>query len=141
MLDLKLQKQQIDAMKRYVPIVLAILWTFSAAISGGQDASTKAATETIYEVGGDVKAPRQTYAPQPEYTDKARRKHQRGTVTLKLIVGVDGRTRDVKVENSLSKELDGAAVDAVKQWKFSPATKDGEPVAVHLAVEVSFDLR
>jgi len=59
---------------------------------------------------------------------------------LKLIVGVSGRTRDIKIVNSLSKELDGAAMDAVKQWKFAPATKDGEPVAVHLSVEVSFNL-
>jgi protein TonB len=111
------------------------------ASSRCQDDAEKTATEPVYEIGGEVKPPRQTYAPGPEYTDKARKKHERGLVVLKLVVGSDGRTRDIKVVNSLSKELDGAAVDAVKKWKFTPATKDGQPVAVHMSVEVTFNIR
>ena len=135
-----MQRLRIDSIKAFCFLVLAIACLFLPTTSPCQDASPKSAPETIYEVGGDVKAPRQTYAPGPEYADKARKQHQRGVVTLKLIVGVSGRTRDIKIVNSLSKELDGAAMDAVKQWKFAPATKDGEPVAVHLSVEVSFNL-
>jgi TonB family protein len=57
-----------------------------------------------------------------------------------MIVTKTGQTGDVTVERSLSTNLDTQAVKAVSQWRFSPATKDGDPVAVHMHVEVSFNL-
>jgi len=46
----------------------------------------------------------------------------------------------VKVTRSLGLGLDEKAIEAVKQWKFEPAMKDGKPVAVQINVEVSFRL-
>jgi protein TonB len=57
-----------------------------------------------------------------------------------LIVGSDGLTRDVKIDRGVTPALDKAAVDTVRKWKFTPATKDGRPVAVQIKVEVSFKL-
>jgi protein TonB len=128
-------------MTRHGLLAFAIVCLFLPTTSLCQDDSTKAAREAVYEIGGSVKPPRQIYAPGPEYTDKARKKRQRGVVVLKLVVGADGLTRDINVVRSLSTELDGAAKYAFKNWKFAPATKDGEPVAVHMSVEVSFNLR
>ena len=55
-----------------------------------------------------------------------------------LIVGSDGLPRDIRVGRSLSPEFDESAIDAVKKWKFAPATKDGKPVAVEINIEINF---
>jgi len=107
----------------------------------GKDDSTQTAHEKVYRVvGGDIKAPRAIYDPEPEYTEKARKEHKEGTVLIRMVVGSDGTPRDVKIYRSLSADLDESAMNAVKQWKFSPGTKDGEPVAIQLIVEISFHL-
>jgi len=89
---------------------------------------------------GCVTPPHATFQPDPDYPDKARRKKQRGTVLVGLIVGTDGLPREVRVDHSATPELDGAAVDTVKRWRFTPASKDGKPVAAQIKVEVSFKL-
>jgi TonB family protein len=59
---------------------------------------------------------------------------------LQLVVGTDGLPSDIKVDRGLTPELEKAAIDAVKKWKFTPANKDGHPVPVQIKVEVSFNL-
>jgi periplasmic protein TonB len=93
-----------------------------------------------YKVGGGVQAPRAIYAPDPEYSEEARKAKYQGVVVLWLVVGPDGRPRDMRVQRGLGMGLDEKAVEAVKQWKFEPATKDGKPVAVQINVEVNFRL-
>jgi TonB family protein len=93
-----------------------------------------------YRVGGGVSAPRALYAPDPEYSEEARKAKYQGTVVLYVVVGPDGRPRDVKVSRSLGLGLDEKAIEAVKSWKFDPARKDGQPVAVQISVEVNFRL-
>ena len=82
-----------------------------------------------------------TYQPNPEYSDRAARKKVQGTVLLSIIVTAEGTVRDPQVTRSLDKDLDKNAVECVKKWKFEPATKDGKPVATHVAVEVSFHVQ
>jgi periplasmic protein TonB len=94
----------------------------------------------VFRVGGGVSAPRAIATPDPEYSEEARKAKYQGTCVLWLIVGPDGRPRDVKVTRSLGLGLDEKAIEAVKQWKFEPAMKDGKPVAVQINVEVSFRL-
>jgi len=93
-----------------------------------------------YRVGGGVQAPRPIYTPDPEYSEEARKAKYQGVVVLWLVVGPDGRPRDMRVQRGLGMGLDQKAVEAVKQWKFEPATKDGKPVAVQINVEVNFRL-
>ena len=93
-----------------------------------------------YRVGGGVSAPRILYSPDPDYSEEARKAKYQGTVTLWMVVGADGRSRDVRVARSLGMGLDEKAIAAVKQWKFEPAMKDGRPVAVQINVEVNFRL-
>jgi len=101
----------------------------------------------IYRVGGDVKPPRTISSPQPaldkEEIERARagkKVVEAGSTVLSIVVGEDGSVRDVKVFKSLKRELDAKAIEAVKRWKFDPATKKGVPVAVQLAVQVDFHL-
>jgi len=94
----------------------------------------------IFRVGGGVSAPRALFTPDPEYSEEARKAKYQGTVVLWLIVDQSGRPRDVKVARSLGMGLDQKAVEAVRQWKFEPAMKDGHAVAVQINVEVNFRL-
>ncbi len=94
----------------------------------------------VFRVGGGVSAPRVVYSPDPEYSDEARKAKYQGTVVLWLIVGPDGKPRDVRVARSLGMGLDQKAIDAVRRWLFEPAKKDNQPVAVQINVEVNFRL-
>jgi periplasmic protein TonB len=94
----------------------------------------------IFHVGGGVSAPRAIYAPEPEFSEEARKAKYQGVCTLGLVVGVDGRPTNIRVLSSLGMGLDEKAIEAVKNWKFEPAKKDGHPVPVEIALEVDFHL-
>jgi periplasmic protein TonB len=94
----------------------------------------------IYRVGGGVTAPRVIYAPDPEFSEEARKAKYQGVVVLWAIVGTDGRTHDIRVMRSLGLGLDEKAIEAIRQWRFEPGRKDGVPVAVQVNVEVRFRL-
>ena len=93
-----------------------------------------------FKVGGGVSAPKAIYAPDPEYSEEARKAKYQGTCVLWLVVGPDGKARDIRVARTLGLGLDEKAMEAVKTWKFEPAMKDGKPVAVQINVEVTFRL-
>jgi protein TonB len=84
--------------------------------------------------------PKAIYQPNPEYADRPRRKKIQGNVMLSMIVNADGTVREPQVTQSLDKDLDKKALECVKKWKFEPATKDGQPVAMRVVVEVNFHL-
>lgn len=89
---------------------------------------------------GGVTAPRAIYKPDPEYSTEARQAKYQGTVILNLIVDASGRPRGIQVARSLGMGLDEKAMEAVRQWRFEPAMKDGKPVAVSVSIEVAFRL-
>jgi periplasmic protein TonB len=129
-------------MKRYWLLALAITCLLLAPIALCQDDSTKTESEPIHEAQASMKPPRATYAPDPKFPERERKSRQRGkgTVLLSLVVNPDGLPSDIKVSRTLSPEFDQAAMDAVKKWRFSPATRDGKPVAMQIKVEVTFHL-
>lgn len=77
---------------------------------------------------------------EPQYTDAGRRAKINGTVLLAVAVNATGSVDAVKVVRRLEPSLDQSAITTVKTWKFSPATKDGAPVAVQFEVEATFNL-
>ena len=93
-----------------------------------------------YRVGGGVSAPRIIYQPDPEYSEEARKAKYQGTVILWVVVGPDGKVHDVRIARSLGLGLDEKAMEAVRTWKFDPARKDGQAVAVGVNIEVNFHL-
>ncbi|MFL6300810.1 MAG: energy transducer TonB [Terriglobales bacterium] len=94
----------------------------------------------LYKVGGGVSAPRPLYDPEPEYSEEARKAKYQGTVVVRCVVGPDGRVRDIQLPRTLGMGLDEKVIEKVKTWKFEPAKKDGQAVAVMIAVEVNFHL-
>lgn len=94
----------------------------------------------VFKVGGGVQAPRAIDTPDPEYSEEARKAKFQGTVVLWLIVDQSGLPHDIRVSRSLGMGLDQKAIEAVRKWRFEPATKDGRPVAVQINVEVNFRL-
>jgi TonB family protein len=96
--------------------------------------------ELVYRVGGDVIAPHAVYTPDPEYSEEARRAEVQGTCLLWMVVGTDGKPHDVRIARSLDPGLDKKSVEAVRTWRFEPARKDTQAVAVQINVETSFRL-
>lgn len=79
------------------------------------------------------------YHTEPEYTEDARAKNIEGKVGLSITVGPDGVVRDVEVTKPLYPSLDQNAVAAVRNWRFEPYLKDGQPTAKQMSLEVYFN--
>jgi periplasmic protein TonB len=94
----------------------------------------------VFKVGGGISAPQPVSTPDPEYTEQAREAKTQGTCILWMIVDDQGHPRDIRVVRGLGFGLDAKAIEAVKQWTFQPAMKDGRPVNVQISVEVGFKL-
>ena len=90
-------------------------------------------------VGGQIKAPTQIKKVQPVYPAEAQAAKVQGIVIMEATIGVDGRVTDAKVLRSVPL-LDQAAVDAVRQWEYTPTLLNGAPVAVIMTVTVTFNL-
>jgi protein TonB len=97
----------------------------------------------IYAPGNGVTLPSVVKEVRPEYTQAAKDAQIQGTVLLQSVVLADGTIGDVTVTRSLDSKLglDEEAVKAMKQWQFKPGTKDGQPVAVRVQVEMAFTLK
>jgi len=94
-----------------------------------------------YQPGSGIDPPLLTREVRPAYTDDARRRGIEGDVVLEIVVGRDGRVGNIRVKNSLAAGLDQRAIEAVRQWRFSPARRLGQPVEVIVEVSVEFKLR
>ena len=93
------------------------------------------------EVTRDVIKPTKTLHVDPQYTEIARKARIQGRVTLRATIDQQGDITDVEVLRGLQMGLTEAAVAAVRQWKFKPATLNGRPVAVYFNLTVTFQLR
>jgi len=90
---------------------------------------------------GGITNPTVIYRVEPQYSEDARKARYQGNVTLEAIVHKDGSVEIVRVVRPAGYGLDENAQKALKQWKFRPAMKNGQPVDVVLNVEVNFNLR
>ena len=94
-----------------------------------------------FRPGSGIDPPRLLREIKADYSDAARRQHIEGEVVLEIIVRRDGTVGDVKMLRRLGAGLDERAVQAVRQWRFAPATRRGSPVDVVVEVAVDFRLR
>jgi periplasmic protein TonB len=94
-----------------------------------------------YRPGSGITPPGVLREIKPDYTEEARRRGIAGDVVLEIIVRSDGSVGEIKVLHGLGGGLDQRAIDAVRQWRFSPARRLGAPVDVVVEVAVEFKLR
>ena len=93
-----------------------------------------------YSVGGGVSAPKEIFAPSPDYSEEARKAKFQGAVVLSLVVDAQGNPTDIQVVRALGMGLDEKAVEKVRTWKFVPGKRNGVPVPVRVLLEVTFRL-
>jgi len=93
-----------------------------------------------YRVGGDVSAPVLIHSVDPEYTETARKNKVEGNVLLNIWVDSNGNPNHIHVIRGLGAGLDEKALEAVRQYRFKPAMKDGKPVRVELNLDLNFTL-
>ena len=110
-------------------------------IFGIPEGPPPAEPEGPIRVGGDVQPPVKVSAPSPQYTEIARKARIQGVVIVEAIINKTGAVTNVKILKGLPMGLDTAAADAVKKWKFKPATLNGKPVAVIYNLTVNFRLQ
>lgn len=91
----------------------------------------------IPRIGRGVQPPKQTKKVNPAYPLAAQLERVQGMVVLEAIIDVDGKVRDVRVLRS-APFLDQAAVDAVRQWEYEPAQRDGKPTPVVMTMTTTF---
>jgi TonB family protein len=94
-----------------------------------------------YRPGSGIEPPRLLREVKAGYTDDARRRNVEGDVILEIVVRRDGTVGDVRILKRLGAGLDDRAAQAVRQWRFSPASRQGAPVDVIVEVAVEFKLR
>ena len=105
----------------------------AAAASAARAKSQKEAVR----VGGQIKAPDKIKDVKPVYPAIAQSARVGGTVTIEATIGPDGKVIDTKVVRSIPM-LDQAALDAVRQWEYTPALLNGKPVPVVINVTINF---
>jgi TonB family protein len=97
--------------------------------------------EPVYAPGNGVTLPKATKTVAAQYTPEALQNRVQGEVLLTCVISKSGVPTQIEVTKSLEASLDAAAIKALEQWRFDPGTKDGEPVAVRIAVEMNFTLK
>lgn len=111
--------------------VLLILWCAAWLACAQSD------DETVYDLGPGITPPRVVKQVNPHYsTDHGVRPV--GSVIIALVVTSRGVPKDPRVVKGLDKELDESAVQAVEEWRFTPAQKNGKAVAVRVSVQIRF---
>jgi len=110
---------------------------------GTEKGSGRPGTSGPYRAGNGVLAPRLLRKVDPQYSADAMRAKIQGSVLLSAVVLPDGSVTDIKVIRSLDRSfgLDMKAIEAARQWRFQPGTRQGEPVPVLVNIELEFNLR
>jgi len=120
----------------YVPVRFRL----DRQIYGAQLPGSNGEADIFQIAEGGISVPRIVSRVEPSYPQEARTAKVSGTVVLFAEISSAGVVGNVVVLHRLGKGLDESAVRAIKQWKFSPALKDGRPVAVMITIEMNFSL-
>jgi len=113
----------------------------AAAVAAKEKADAAAAREkarmAAVRIGGQIKAPTKIKDVKPVYPAMAQSARVAGVVTIEATIGPDGKVIDAKVVRSVPL-LDQAALDAVRQWEYTPTLLNGVPVPVLITVTINF---
>ena len=115
--------------------------TVSAVRSAAAAAPSQPRAAQPIRIGGNIRAPRKLLDVKPVYPASMREAGREGTVPLEAIIGQDGTVTSVRVVSAqVHPDFAIAAVDAVRQWRFSPTLLNGSPVEVVMTVSIDFKL-
>ena len=91
---------------------------------------------------GGVTTPQIIRQALPHYTDDAIKARVEGVVVLQIVVKRDGSVDAPRILRALGFGLDEEAIRCVsREWKFKPASRNGQPVDVYAVIEITFRLR
>ncbi len=96
--------------------------------------------DSPYRIGEGVTRPEIISSASPVYTEIARLHRVTGTVIVETVIDEQGNVTQARVLKGLPMGLDRAAVEAIRTWKFKPATLDGRPVKVYYILTVNFQI-
>jgi len=106
--------------------------------SGGQ---IKAPLREPIRVGSMIQASKLIHRVEPVYPELAQRVRLQGTVRLTIVINEEGFVYELRTVEGNNPILEAAAIDAVKQWQYSPTLLNGEPVAAQATVTITFELK
>ena len=130
-------------------------WTFSPGTKDGRpvpvsveiemsfytDRDPRVDSPQVVKPGGDVMPPRLRKEVKPAYPPDVQATGITGLVEMECVVLPSGKVGDVKVTKPLDPALDAEAVRALRQWTFDPGTRNGQPQAVQVMVQMTFTLK
>ncbi len=94
----------------------------------------------VFKAGTGITPPKVVSTAEPEFSDEARRIRYSGVVVMTTVVNKAGVAQGIRIQKPLGFGLDEKAVETVSKWRFKPATRDGNPIDMEIAVEVDFHL-
>lgn len=118
--------------------VRSLFLTAAVLLTLGAMQAVAAAPKRI-RVSGPVEAGKCIQCPPPAYPALARQAHVQGVVQLDAVIGTDGKVKSVQLISG-HPLLSGAAMQAVRGWKYKPTAVDGAPVEVETTVSVNFNM-
>jgi TonB family protein len=113
----------------------------AAEVTSSTSAAEEVRRPIRYDPDAGITAPKVIEKVNPTYPEEARKQGIQGVVVCESIIDVNGDVVDVKVVETPHEVFIQPTVDAVRQWKFEPATKDGEPVDVIYTLTVKYALQ
>ncbi len=117
-------------------LVMVLVWPLAAA----RPAAAPQEPQQPIRVGGTIKPPVKTKDVRPIYPDAAKAEGRQGVVIIEALVGADGTVTKTMVVRGVGDDLDAAAIEAVRQWEYTPTTLNGVAVPVIMTVTVNFSL-
>jgi len=123
-------------------VVLALLSAQRVHIGGAATPANGIVAPEVHDMiwANGTTVPKVLTRVEPQYTAEAAQTRVTGTVVLQAVIGTDGSTKVVKVVKPLTLDLTLSAIEAIQQWTFMPATRDGKEIPVSVVVEVHFSL-
>jgi protein TonB len=131
------------------PIIMSVTVNFTLKASSAEGVKPATAALTPWptvpvtiapvRVGGNIPAPRKITDVKAIYPEEARAAGTQGIVIVEVLIAPDGRVHDARPLRSMP-GLDAAAIEAVKQWEYTPTLLNGQPVPVIMSVTVNFSL-
>jgi TonB family protein len=124
----------------YVSLAADLTGVKVVAVGGKTEhALAGVSSATPFAVGGRIAMPARLVEVQPKYPSFARMSKIQGTVGVSIVIDAFGNVEKAQVVQSIP-QLDNAALEAVRKWKFSPTVVDGVAVPVTMVVRVKFEM-